>query len=139
MSRLQRGLTLIEAVVTVAVVAVLAGVAAPNLAEFIDRQRLVTQTLSHEDLVNREVVQGGGRSVGISVSVSRVDGKPIGTVGGTVDRVTQYRAMGFDFLAIDSDLGLMMRACRNAVSSLTAQDTPHVHDLSSGTHLPRNA
>ena len=64
-------------------------------------------------------------------------GMPVGTVGGTVDRVTQYRAMGFDFLAIDSDLGLMMRACRNAVSSLTAQDTPHVHDLTSGTHAVR--
>ena len=64
-------------------------------------------------------------------------GMPIGTIGVNADLVTQYRAMGFSYLAIDSDLGLMMRACRAAVSSLTAQDTPHVHDLASGTHLPR--
>ena len=36
-------------------------------------------------------------------------GKPIGTVGGTPDVVTQYRAMGFDFVADRSDLGLLMR------------------------------
>lgn len=50
MKSLSRGLTLIEAVVTVAIVAVLAGVAAPNLTEFIDRQRLVTQTLAIAEL-----------------------------------------------------------------------------------------
>jgi 2-keto-3-deoxy-L-rhamnonate aldolase RhmA len=63
-------------------------------------------------------------------------GKPVGTVGGSADVVTQYRAMGFDYLAIGSDLGLMMRACQGAVSALTAQDTEHVHDLAAGT-LPQ--
>ena len=39
-------------------------------------------------------------------------GKPIGTVGGTPEVVAQYRAMGFDFVAIASDLGLLMRGAR---------------------------
>lgn len=39
-------------------------------------------------------------------------GKPIGTVGGTPEVVAQYRAMGFDFVAVASDLGLLMRAAQ---------------------------
>jgi 2-keto-3-deoxy-L-rhamnonate aldolase RhmA len=45
-------------------------------------------------------------------------GKPVGTVGGTVEVVQQYRAAGFDFVAIASDLGLMMRAAQGAVAAL---------------------
>jgi 2-keto-3-deoxy-L-rhamnonate aldolase RhmA len=45
-------------------------------------------------------------------------GKPVGTVGGTVEVVRQYRAAGFDYVAIASDLGLMMRAAQDAVTAL---------------------
>ena len=45
-------------------------------------------------------------------------GKPVGTVGGTAEVVRQYRAMGFDFVAIASDLGLLMRAATGAVAEL---------------------
>ena len=60
-------------------------------------------------------------------------GKPIGTVGGTPEVVAQYRAMGYDFLAIASDLGLLMRACQAAITAMRAQDTEHVHSVSTGT------
>ena len=45
-------------------------------------------------------------------------GKPVGTVGGTPELVREYRAMGFDFVAIASDLGLLMRAATGAVQAL---------------------
>jgi 2-keto-3-deoxy-L-rhamnonate aldolase RhmA len=44
--------------------------------------------------------------------------KPVGTVGGTPEVVAQYRAMGFDYVAIGSDLGLLMRAARSAMQTL---------------------
>lgn len=49
--------------------------------------------------------------------------KPIGTVGGTPDVVAQYRAMGFDFLAIASDLGLLMRAAQAAAAAVRGAST----------------
>ena len=48
-------------------------------------------------------------------------GKPVGIVGGTADVVAAYRAMGFDFLAIASDLGLLMGAAKAASAALRAQ------------------
>ena len=45
-------------------------------------------------------------------------GKPVGTVGGTVEVVQQYRAMGFDYVAVASDLGLLMRGALAAVAAL---------------------
>lgn len=45
-------------------------------------------------------------------------GRPIGTVGGTPEVVQQYRDMGFDFVAIASDLGLLMRAATGALTAL---------------------
>lgn len=45
-------------------------------------------------------------------------GKPVGTVGGTAEVVGQYRAMGYNFVAIASDLGLMMGAAKAAVATL---------------------
>lgn len=45
-------------------------------------------------------------------------GKPIGTVGGTPEVVRQYLAMGFDFVAIASDLGLLMRSAQAALAAL---------------------
>ena len=38
--------------------------------------------------------------------------------------VAQYRAMGFDFVAVASDLGLMMGAARAAVASMKASTSP---------------
>jgi 2-keto-3-deoxy-L-rhamnonate aldolase RhmA len=61
-------------------------------------------------------------------------GKPVGTVGGTPELVVQYRAMGFNYVAIGSDLGLLMRGAQSAVKSLTTPDgEPHVHTLTGGT------
>ncbi len=47
-------------------------------------------------------------------------GKPIGTVGGTTQIVARYREIGYDFVAIASDLGLLMRAAQDAVGTLRA-------------------
>jgi 2-keto-3-deoxy-L-rhamnonate aldolase RhmA len=47
-------------------------------------------------------------------------GKPIGTVGGNADTVAQYRAMGYDYVAVASDLGLLMRAAQAAALALRA-------------------
>jgi 2-keto-3-deoxy-L-rhamnonate aldolase RhmA len=60
-------------------------------------------------------------------------GKPIGTVGGTPDQVTRYRAMGYDYVAIASDLGLLMRGAQAAVQALRTEGSAHVHTLQGGT------
>ncbi|HSN31798.1 MAG TPA: aldolase/citrate lyase family protein [Ideonella sp.] len=62
-------------------------------------------------------------------------GKPVGTVGGSPDAVAQYRAAGFDFLAVASDLGLLMRGAQSVLAALRTPDAEHVHLLSSGTQL----
>lgn len=51
-------------------------------------------------------------------------GKPIGTVGGTPEVVAQYRAMGFDFVALASDLGFLMRAAQAGLNALRIQAGP---------------
>ena len=61
-------------------------------------------------------------------------GKPLGTIGVTPEVVTQYRAMGYGFLAVDSDIGLFVQAAQRAVQALRGRDGDHVHDLSGGTH-----
>lgn len=60
-------------------------------------------------------------------------GKPVGTLGATPEVVAQYRAAGFDYLAVSSDLGLMMRSALTTLAALRTRDTEHVHLLSSGT------
>lgn len=68
------------------------------------------------------------------VEQCKAAGKPVGTVGGTPDTVTQYRAMGFDFVAVASDLGLLMRSAQSAIAALrTAHTQTHVHSLTAGT------
>jgi len=59
--------------------------------------------------------------------------KPVGAVGGTPQVVTQYRAIGFDFIAIGSDLGLLIQGAQSAIAALRTQDSEHVHTLASGT------
>lgn len=60
-------------------------------------------------------------------------GKPVGTVGGTADVVAQYRAAGYTFVAIASDLGLLMRGAQAAVAALRTTGSEHVHTLAGGT------
>jgi 2-keto-3-deoxy-L-rhamnonate aldolase RhmA len=61
-------------------------------------------------------------------------GKAVGTVGGSPEVVTQYRAMGYDYLAISSDLGLLMAGALASVKALRGMsDEPHVHSLDAGT------
>jgi 2-keto-3-deoxy-L-rhamnonate aldolase RhmA len=67
-------------------------------------------------------------------------GKPVGTVGSTPDVVAQYRAMGYDYLAISSDMGLLMSGALAAVRALRGlSDEPHVHSLDAGTRTDANA
>ena len=48
--------------------------------------------------------------------------------------VTQYRAMGYDYLAIASDMGLLMSGALAAVRALHGRnDESHVHSLQTGT------
>jgi len=60
-------------------------------------------------------------------------GKPVGTIGSTVGAVAQYRAIGFDYVAIASDLGLLMQGAQAAIAALRTQTSLHVHTLASGT------
>jgi 2-keto-3-deoxy-L-rhamnonate aldolase RhmA len=69
-----------------------------------------------------------------AIAGARRAGKPIGTIGDHPQAVAQYRAMGFDYLAVGSDLGLMMRAAQSAIQSLRTPASEHVHTLASGTH-----
>jgi 2-keto-3-deoxy-L-rhamnonate aldolase RhmA len=63
-------------------------------------------------------------------------GKPLGTIGGSPDAVAQYRAAGFNYLAVSSDLGLLMRGAQAVLAALRTPDAEHVHLLSSGTQTP---
>jgi 2-keto-3-deoxy-L-rhamnonate aldolase RhmA len=68
----------------------------------------------------------------------KVLGKPVGTVGGTPEVVAQYRAAGFTYVAIASDLGLLMRAAQAAVAALRTTGGDHVHTLAGGTQTGSN-
>ena len=56
------------------------------------------------------------------VKACHAAGKPVGTVGGTPEAVAAYRACGFDYIGVGSDLGLLMRGCGAALSAIRAQD-----------------
>lgn len=60
-------------------------------------------------------------------------GMPVGTIGGSPEVVAQYRAAGFDYVAVGSDIGLMMQAAKGVVGALRTPDSEHVHSISSGT------
>lgn len=63
-------------------------------------------------------------------------GKPIGTLGVTPAQVAQYRAAGFNFLALGSDLGLLVQGAQNALHALRGQPgAAQVHSLNTGTRL----
>jgi 2-keto-3-deoxy-L-rhamnonate aldolase RhmA len=61
-------------------------------------------------------------------------GKPIGTVGGTPEVVREYLAMGFDFVAIASDLGLLMRSAQSALSAVRGPSTSETPQTSQGAY-----
>ncbi len=61
-------------------------------------------------------------------------GKPIGTLGMNAQAVVQYRALGYGFVALGADLGLLMQGSQAALQSLRSpHDEGHVHTLSDGT------
>lgn len=65
-------------------------------------------------------------------------GTPIGALGGTPEVVAQYRAAGFDFVGVSSDIALLMRGAQAAVTALRTPDGEHhVHTLSTGTRTVR--
>lgn len=66
---------------------------------------------------------------------ARTLGVPIGTIGPTPEQVAQFRALGFNFVAVGSDLGFLMRGAQAAVGALRTQEGGvRVHTLSDGTH-----
>ena len=63
----------------------------------------------------------------------RALGKPVGSIGTEGAVVAQYRAAGYDYLAISSDLGLFVNAAQCAIASMRGSECEHVHDLTGGT------
>jgi len=49
---------------------------------------------------------------------------PVGTVGGKPELVQRYREAGFDFVAVASDLALLMQSAQAALAALTDQSAP---------------
>ena len=63
-------------------------------------------------------------------------GRAIGTVGGSVEVVAQYRAMGYDYIGVASDLGLLMRSAQSTLQSLRGSGgVEQVHTLAAGTRI----
>lgn len=68
-----------------------------------------------------------------AVQACKASNMPVGTIGDSPEIVAQYRAIGFDYVAVSCDLALMMRAARGAITALRTGDSEHVHLLESGT------
>jgi 2-keto-3-deoxy-L-rhamnonate aldolase RhmA len=67
-------------------------------------------------------------------------GVPIGSLGGTPEMVVRYRAMGYQFLAMAADIGLLMRGAQAALAALAVQEGgAHVHSLTAGTAVDAQA
>jgi 2-keto-3-deoxy-L-rhamnonate aldolase RhmA len=61
-------------------------------------------------------------------------GKPVGTIGGNAQEVARYRAAGYTFAALGSDLGLLVGGAQAALHALRRQaGSAEVHTLASGT------
>jgi len=61
-------------------------------------------------------------------------GKPVGALGASPEAVVTYRAAGFDFMAVMSDMGLLMRGAHDAIRLLRGgAAAPMVHTLADGT------
>lgn len=75
-------------------------------------------------------------AMGTAVRRCKALGKPVGTIGATPEQVAQYRAMGFDFVALSGDVSLLVRGAQAALGALRTQEVGahvHVHTLSGGT------
>jgi 2-keto-3-deoxy-L-rhamnonate aldolase RhmA len=68
-----------------------------------------------------------------AVQRCKAAGKPIGTLGNSPETVAQYRAIGFDFVAVSSDIGFIMRGAQAAITALRTSSDEHVHTLADGT------
>jgi len=51
-------------------------------------------------------------------------GMPVGTLGGSAEQAVYYRSVGFDYLAVSSDLGLLMGAAQAALGAVRSQGLP---------------
>jgi 2-keto-3-deoxy-L-rhamnonate aldolase RhmA len=71
--------------------------------------------------------------MGLAVQRCKALGMPVGTLGSSAEAVAQYRAIGFDYVAVSSDIGFMVRGAQAAIAALRTRDTEHVHTLSGGT------
>jgi 2-keto-3-deoxy-L-rhamnonate aldolase RhmA len=61
-------------------------------------------------------------------------GKPVGTIGGNAQEVARYRAAGYTFVALGSDLGLLVGGAQQALHALRRQPgDAEVHTLAGGT------
>ena len=60
-------------------------------------------------------------------------GKPIGTAAPTPQLAAQCRAAGFDYIAVASDLGLMMSGAHGVIAALRTGADEHVHTLAGST------
>lgn len=61
-------------------------------------------------------------------------GMAIGSLGQSAEVVARYRALGYDFLAVGSDLGHLMNSAHAVLQSLrSGAAAEHVHTLASGT------
>ena len=61
-------------------------------------------------------------------------GMPVGTIGGNAQEVARYRASGFGFVALGSDLGLLVGGAQAALHALRRQPgDAEVHTLAGGT------
>ncbi|MEO8858360.1 MAG: aldolase/citrate lyase family protein [Burkholderiaceae bacterium] len=69
------------------------------------------------NLMHPEVVAAMAKAVG----QAHAAGKPVGSVAGTPEAVAVYRGLGIDYIGCASDLGLMMRQCAAALSTIRSQ------------------
>jgi 2-keto-3-deoxy-L-rhamnonate aldolase RhmA len=82
------------------------------------------------DLLHPAVVEA------MAQAASRIKstGRPVGTLGASPEAVVTYRAAGFDFIAVMSDMGLLMRGGQEAIRLLRGgAGHPMVHTLADGT------
>jgi len=76
--------------------------------------------LTHPDVIER---------TRHAVQRAKAASKPIGTVGGTPEVVALYREIGFDFIAIASDLGLLMRSAQAALTAVRQEAAPRTSTI----------